>query len=159
MDIQQIKQNLSILKVLAHYNLVPDRNNRLKCPFHEDTTPSFQVYPNTGTWNCFSSNCLAGSGDQIDKHDAIMKAKEMLSCTPPEAKPTDFVKLFEDFKYALQRSSKAKEYLNSRNLRVGVPPSGVEVGYNTGNKYDKPPLAVVCSRPLGEVSRPWRYKL
>ena len=66
MQLPEIKQQLSILKVLAHYNLTPDRNNRLKCPFHEDKTPSFHVYPKTGTWNCFSSNCSAGSGDQVD---------------------------------------------------------------------------------------------
>jgi DNA primase len=146
MDIQQIKQQLSILKVLAHYNLVPDRNNRLKCPFHDDKSPSFQVYPKTNTWNCFSSNCSAGSGDQVDfimkqenisKHEAIVKAKEFLGYAAQEVRPTDFVKLFENFKYALQRSNKAKEYLKSRNLRVGVPPSGVEVGYNSGNKYEK----------------------
>ena len=140
MDIQQIKQQLSILKVLAHYNLTPDRNNRLKCPFHEDKTPSFHVYPKTGTWNCFSSNCSAGSGDQVDfimklegisKHEAIMKAKEMLGYIAPEAKPTDYVKLFEDFKYTLLRSSKAKEYLKSRNLTLPY------VGYNSGSKYDK----------------------
>ena len=29
-------------------------------------TPSMQVYPETGTWTCFSSNCSAGSGDVID---------------------------------------------------------------------------------------------
>jgi hypothetical protein len=72
MEIQEIKKSLSMLKVLAHYNLVPDRNNRLKCPFHDDTTPSFQVYPKTNTWHCFSSNCQAGSGDQID---FIMKGR------------------------------------------------------------------------------------
>jgi DNA primase len=146
MDIRHIKQNLSIIKVLAHYNLVPDRNNRLKCPFHDDKTPSFQVYPKTGTWNCFSSNCSAGSGDQIDfimkqenisKHEAIMKAKEFLGYVQPETKPEDYVKLFEGFKYALQRSSKAKEYLKSRNLSLN------DVGYNTGNKYDKLKYCIV----------------
>jgi len=40
MEIQEIKQSLSIIKVLANYNLIPDRNNRLKCPFHEDKTPA-----------------------------------------------------------------------------------------------------------------------
>ena len=87
MEIQEIKQWLSILTVLNHYGLKPDRNHRLCCPFHDDKTPSFQVYPKTGTWTCFSSNCSAGSGDQIDfimkkegitKHEAILKAKELI---------------------------------------------------------------------------------
>lgn len=142
MEIAEIKQSLSILKVLAHYNLTPDRNNRLKCPFHDDTTPSFQVYPKTGTWNCFSSNCKAGSGDQVDfimkheqisKHDAIMKAQELMGIMPEKPKPetTDFVKLFEGFKYALQRSPRAKEYLASRKLTLP------DIGYNSGNQYEK----------------------
>ena len=36
MEISDIKQRLSILTVLQHYNLKPDRNNHIKCPFHED---------------------------------------------------------------------------------------------------------------------------
>ena len=95
MEIHEIKKRLSILKVLAHYNLVPDRNHRLCCPFHSDKTPSFQVYPETGTWTCFSSNCTAGSGDQVDfimrkegitKHEAILKAQE-LSGIPGDTGP------------------------------------------------------------------------
>ena len=58
-----------------------------RCPFHEDKTPSLQVYPETNTYCCFSSNCNAGTGDQIQfiekienctKHQALLKAKEML---------------------------------------------------------------------------------
>jgi len=91
MEIQEIKQRLTILKVLAHYNLVPDHTNRLRCPFHNDKTPSFQVYPKTNTWTCFSSNCSAGSGDQIEfiqkkegitKHAAILKAKALCGHLP-----------------------------------------------------------------------------
>ena len=91
MEIREIKQKLKIEAVLARYNLTPDRNHRLKCPFHEDKTPSLQVYPETGTWTCFSSNCSAGSGDQIDfimkyekitKHQAIMLAKRLCGLEP-----------------------------------------------------------------------------
>ena len=87
---QEIKQRLFILKVLSHYNLKPDKNHRLCCPFHSDKTPSFQIYPETGTWTCFSSNCSAGSGDQVDfimrkegitKHQAILKAQELMGET------------------------------------------------------------------------------
>jgi len=90
MEISEIKQRLSILKVLSHYNLKPDKNHRLCCPFHSDKTPSFQVYPETGTWTCFSSNCSAGSGDQVDfimrkegitKHKAILKAQDLIGHT------------------------------------------------------------------------------
>jgi len=101
MEIHEIKQRLSILNVLSHYNLQPDKNHRLCCPFHPDKTPSFQVYPETGTWTCFSSNCSAGSGDQVDfimrkegitKHEAILKAQELMGepgdTGPQKSKPT-----------------------------------------------------------------------
>ncbi|GAA0563686.1 CHC2 zinc finger domain-containing protein [Chitinophaga japonensis] len=88
MEIKEIKQQLSILEVAAHYGLKPDRYNRLLCPFHADKTPSLQLYPKTDTFCCFSSNCSAGTGDQLQfiqllekcsKHEAIMKAQSMLN--------------------------------------------------------------------------------
>ena len=86
MEIQDIKTHLSITDVLTHYGLRSDHNNRIKCPWHDDKTPSLQIYPSTNTWTCFSSNCKAGSGDAIDmimkmerctKHEALIKATEM----------------------------------------------------------------------------------
>jgi DNA primase len=52
MEIPDIKERLGILKVLAHYSQVPDKNNLLNCPFHEDKTASLQVYPKTETYHC-----------------------------------------------------------------------------------------------------------
>jgi DNA primase len=79
MDIKDIKQQLSIDQVIGHYGLKPDKNNRLLCPFHPDKTPSLQIYPVTNTYCCFSSNCNAGTGDQIQ----FIERKE--NCTKHEA--------------------------------------------------------------------------
>jgi len=87
MQIPQIKEQLSIEQVLSHYNLQPNQSNMLCCPFHEDKTPSMQVYPETNTVFCFSGNCnLNGKSiDQIDfilhkencdKHQAILKSRK-----------------------------------------------------------------------------------
>jgi DNA primase len=87
MEIAEIKQQLTIGQVLDHYNLMADKNNMLCCPFHNDKTPSLQIYPQTNTFCCFSSNCNAGTGDLIEfirlmekstKHEAIVKAKSLL---------------------------------------------------------------------------------
>ena len=89
MEIQEIKQNLSLATVLHYYGLRSDKNNKLNCPFHEDKTPSMQVYYKTQTAYCFSSNCKTHgkSIDVIDfilhkenftKHEAINKAIEIL---------------------------------------------------------------------------------
>ncbi|MBA2746034.1 MAG: DNA primase, partial [Flavisolibacter sp.] len=90
MEIQEIKQRLTLSMLLAHYGLKPDKNLRLHCPFHEDKTPSLQVYYKTHTCYCFSSNCKTHgkSLDVIDfimykencsKHEAINKAVEIIS--------------------------------------------------------------------------------
>ena len=158
MEITEIKHQLSILEVLRHYHLSPDKNGRLKCPFHDDKTPSFQVYPKTGTWTCFSGSCTAGSGDQIEfimksegisKHEAILKAKKMLgynntqvTITPKQAQklPTLTLKqrqkiLTEAFTHFVRslnaKPKKAIEYLKARKLDYKM----LSVGYDAGTLH------------------------
>ena len=53
MHISDIRQQLDILGLVQQYGLQPNRNNMIKCPFHEDDKPSLQLYPKTNTWHCF----------------------------------------------------------------------------------------------------------
>ncbi|MEL7196446.1 MAG: CHC2 zinc finger domain-containing protein, partial [Bacteroidota bacterium] len=87
MSIKEIKSRLSILTVLAHYDLQVDRNNMLKCPFHEDAKASMRVYPETNTVYCFAGSCKVDNLDVIDfvmqmdnstKHTAIKKCERLL---------------------------------------------------------------------------------
>jgi len=140
MEIKDIKSTLSIQTVLNHYNLTPDRNQRLKCPWHNDNTPSLQIYPKTNTWTCFSSNCKAGSGDTIEmiqklesvagqainKHQAIMKAKELLGYKPEIKSETSLQDRFHQMRSSLLKSKKALNYLSGRNLSKES-----EIGYNS----------------------------
>ena len=98
MEIQEIKQRLTIATVLHHYGLKPDPRHRLCCPFHDDTTPSMQVYYKTHTVYCFSSNCRTHGRsldvidfimyrEGIDKHHAILKAVELLDGYIPPTVP------------------------------------------------------------------------
>ena len=68
MEITTIKQLLTITQVVAYYNYKPDNNAKMCCPFHDDGTPSRQVYEATNPVYCFSSNCKTnGKGmDVID---------------------------------------------------------------------------------------------
>ena len=125
MEIKDIKNKLSLTDVLKHYHFESDRNQRLCCPWHEDKTPSLQIYPKTNTWTCFSSNCSAGSGDQIDfimklekisKHEALMKAKELLGHTEETKEEEDLNKLFSQMRAELLRSKKALSYMEERSL-------------------------------------------
>jgi len=85
MTIPEIKEQLSIITVLEHYGLKPNKNKMVCCPFHDDKHPSMQVYPDTNTVFCFSGNCKMNSKkidaiqfiqdkENISKHKAIKKA-------------------------------------------------------------------------------------
>ena len=151
MDIQDIKGGLSINQVLGHYGLTPDKNQRLRCPFHPDKTPSLQVYPATNTYCCFSSNCTAGTGDAIQfiqlkencsKHEALVKATMMLESSSPtspkllidaEILPMQAVlaKVFSYYKRGLPMTKKAVAYLESRCLDYNK----LEIAYNSGGLH------------------------
>ena len=173
MEIKQIKQKLSILKVLHHYNLIPDKNNMLRCPFHNDKTPSMKIYPETNTWTCFSSSCEAGTGDQIEmiqrqdklnKHQAILKAASMVNgsdsiAISPEnivkssentATSIDYLKMFTSFKQGIIRSPKAKDYAEKRHLDI----NRLDIGYNSGktNKQMKHCLIFPLKNRSGEIT-------
>ena len=153
MEIQEIKNRLTLSQVLHYYHLKPDKQLRLNCPFHDDKTPSLQVYYKTHTAYCFSSNCKTHgkSLDVIDfimhkesctKHEAIVKAKEMINGNDSSTKgnsPTQIpmdelpkiavlTKMFTYFKNGVHNSKPAKEYLQKRGLDF----SKTEVGYNSG---------------------------
>ena len=153
MEIQEIKIQLTLATVLQHYNLKPDKNNRLNCPFHEDKTPSFQVYPKTNTAYCFSSNCpthgkamdtieIVQRMENTDKHKALIKCEELIRGTTPTINPINpttsiesimnkeefLQKMFTYFKSGLLNSKPAQEYIKNRNLDH----TKSEIGYNSG---------------------------
>lgn len=158
MEISEIKTRLSITEILGHYGLKADKNARLRCPFHEDKTPSMQVYEKTGTVYCFSANCKTHGRSMdviefilqkegISKHEAIKKAESFLIKVQPETKeiaPTALImtnryadrtelvhKLFTYFKNGLKLSPQAKEYCQLRRLEYDK----VEVGFNGGQYH------------------------
>ena len=145
MEIQDIKSRLTITDVLAHYGIKPDRNNRVKCPWHDDKTPSLQIYPATNTWTCFSSNCAAGSGDAIEmiakmerctKHEALIKATEMVGGIV--SKPKDeitrsaiLIKYYQGSLSSISHSVHGKAYAAKRNLdynKLGFGFCGHDIG-------------------------------
>jgi len=152
MEIQEIKSRLTLSQVLHYYHLKPDKQLRLNCPFHNDKTPSMQVYYKTHTAFCFSSNCKTNgkSLDVIDfimhkenctKREAILKATELGGTTtaiqtkqttkiPMDELPRIAVltKMFTYFKNGVHNSKPAKGYLESRCLDF----TKTEVGYNSG---------------------------
>ncbi|WP_301922648.1 CHC2 zinc finger domain-containing protein [Ferruginibacter sp.] len=157
MEIQDIKSRLTLATVLSYYNLKPDKNLRLHCPFHEDKTPSLQVYYKTHTAYCFSSNCKTHGKsldvidfvlhkENTDKHNALLKCTEISHYfegkinrqqKPIEVNQSSENKwvptvgflqnMFTYFKNAVHNSKPAQEYIKSR----GLDAVKIEVGYNT----------------------------
>lgn len=90
MEIAEIKARLPLASVLARYGLVPDASGRMRCPFHDDRTPSFHVYGED--WHCFAAACAERPhGDVIDfieRREGGSKREAILTATAwAEGKP------------------------------------------------------------------------
>ena len=145
MEIAEIKARLTLSAVLAHYGLKPDKHLRLHCPFHDDKTPSMQVYYKTHTAYCFSANC-ATHGQALDvidfiqqmerctKGEAIQRSKQLIGGVPtaqplPHQPRAVFLeKMFIYFRNAVHNSKPAQDYIKGRGLDATV----LAIGYNSG---------------------------
>ncbi|MFY0254666.1 CHC2 zinc finger domain-containing protein [Chitinophaga sp. 30R24] len=170
MNMQEIKQQLTLSSVLQHYGLKPDKHLRLHCPFHDDKTPSLQVYYKTHTCYCFSSNCKTHGKaldiidfvmhkDSCSKHEAIEKCKQLIGGAAtqrplPSPPGIDILgSMFIYFKNAVHHSKPAQEYIRGR----GLDATCLEIGYNTaqfhhGNRRDE--TFIRCCVDVGLLS-PW----
>jgi DNA primase len=61
----EIKQRVDVVELISRYTQLKRAGSIYKglCPFHGERTPSFVVFPNSGTWHCFGA-CGTG-GDVI----------------------------------------------------------------------------------------------
>jgi DNA primase catalytic core len=150
MEINDIKFNLSLESVLQSYNLTADKNNMLRCPFHQDSTASLQVSFSQNKYKCHACDKkgdviqFVQDYEKLTKHEALKKCTELVESpmfkvqsretmritpTTDNQERTVFLeKMFLSFRKGLLSSPPAKEYCNSRNLDFDK----LEVGFNSG---------------------------
>jgi len=89
MEIQDIKANLPLANVLQHYNLKQDKNNMLRCPFHEDSTASLQVSFSQNKYKCHACDKkgdviqFVQDYEKLTKHEALKKCTQMIGTIQP----------------------------------------------------------------------------
>ena len=71
----EVRQRVDIVELISRYTVLKRAGSIHKglCPFHSERTPSFVVFPHTGTWHCFGA-CATGG----DAFSFVMR-KENLS--------------------------------------------------------------------------------
>ena len=84
-QIDEIKSALDIVQVVSETVDLDTRSRTPKanCPFHAERTPSFVVFPETGTWRCFGA-CATGGDvisfiqkrDELDFRGALQAAAQ-----------------------------------------------------------------------------------
>lgn len=58
----EVKQRVDIVEFISRYTPLKRTGSTYKglCPFHSERTPSFIVFPHTGTWRCFGACGIGG---------------------------------------------------------------------------------------------------
>ncbi len=60
----EVKERIDIVDFISRYTPLKKAGSSYKglCPFHSERTPSFVVYPHSGTWHCFGA---CGTGGDV----------------------------------------------------------------------------------------------
>ncbi|MBV7328385.1 DNA primase [Chloroflexi bacterium TSY] len=78
--IEDVKQRIDIVELISRYVSLTKagRSYKANCPFHDERTPSFIVFPDTGTWRCFGQCGIGGDvfsflmqKENLDFRDAL----------------------------------------------------------------------------------------
>ena len=141
--IRDLQTKVDAAQLIQQYVTLEKSGNgyKGKCPFHQDNTPSFYVYPNEHRYHCF------GCGEHGDLITFIQKQRNLsfmeaietlaqfagvevprqLSSHAVDAQARKNMKLYETmaaassvFQKALQKNSQAKEYMESRGIKTQI---------------------------------------
>ncbi len=139
----EIKARIDIVDFISRYVPLQRSGRTFKacCPFHQEKTPSFVVFPHTGTWHCFGA-CGTGGDvfsflmkkENLDFAEALkVLAKEAgVELEPLKADPaasdrellyeinSQAAKFFRNLLHRHQSAAPAREYLRNRGIHKDV---------------------------------------
>ncbi len=88
--IDEIKQRIDIVDFVGRYVQLKRTGTTYKglCPFHDERTPSFVVFPQSGTWRCFGACGIGGDAftflmqrENLDFREALQQFANELGIT------------------------------------------------------------------------------
>ena len=132
-----IKARLDIVDVVSQY--VPElhragRNFSARCPFHQERTPSFVVFPDRQSWRCFGACATGGDvfsfvmrADGVDFSGALKELAQRAGISLPERRARERVvnpifgvnaRALRYFQESLEaeRGALARTYLSQRGV-------------------------------------------
>ncbi|HEU0020627.1 MAG TPA: DNA primase [Dehalococcoidia bacterium] len=133
--VDDIKSRLDILEVVANHTALQRSGKAFKanCPFHQERTPSFFVFPDRQSWRCFGA-CATG-GDifsfvmktqNLEFAEALKRLAMQAGVTLPSRERrteqqsafdiNEAAKEYFRFRLASSQGSEARAYLDRRGL-------------------------------------------
>jgi DNA primase len=137
----EVKSQVSMKDVLAHYGLMqgaaekPSKRGlelRLRCPFHDDKTPSLSIHAETGKFHCFG--CSAKGGDIFD----FVVAKEGIAAGDRTKSRRQAALLIKDWFGVGSEAAPAPE--KSAAAATAAPVEDVTPPQETAEERANPPL-------------------
>ena len=151
--VDDVKARLDIVEVISQRVPLQRSGNSYKanCPFHQEKTPSFHVFPDRQSWRCFGSCATGGDvlsfvmrADSLEFGEALRQMAQQTGITLPQrgqsTQNEGAHNINEDTRAFFQRTlasaqgASAREYLEQRGLDkqvieafgVGLSPSDGE---------------------------------
>lgn len=144
--VEEVKNKLDIVEVVSGYVTLQKAGRHFKanCPFHNEKTPSFYVYPERQGWHCFGA-CATGGDiisfisrkENLDFNGALRMLAERAGVELKNDGPKrQAIKTLQDvndaaalfFQGLLQSSSRARAYIEERGLDPRIV-SDFQLGY------------------------------
>ena len=151
--VDDVKGRLDIVEVISQRVALQRSGNSFKanCPFHQENTPSFHVFPDRQSWRCFGSCATGGDvlsfvmkSDNLEFREALRQMADQTGIALPNSRADSQneagYRVNEDTRSFFQRTlasaqgAAARQYLEQRGLNklsiesfgIGLSPSDGE---------------------------------